>query len=158
MNQSKFYKYLAWSLVGLNIAVLAFFLLSKSDRQHEKPKINNRSEVIELLRLDEQQAVQLNALADEHTRRMHEFRDQQAKILSPYFLNVIYSESMNNDSLLYHDYLESEKAKIEMTYSHFQEIRKMLRDEQIPHFQTFMKKTVDRVLLGKKKIDTKRRK
>lgn len=158
MKQSKFYKYIIWSLIGLNIAVLAFFLISKNDAATKLPIKNNRSEVIALLRLDEQQAAELNKLADEHTRRMIDFKKQQAELLSPYFQNVINAEGkMANDSLQHVDYLALERAKIEMTYAHFQEIKDLLKEEQLPHFQEFMNNTINRVLLGKKKTALKRR-
>lgn len=157
MEQSKFYKYIIVGLVGLNIAVLAFFSLSKPRPPHELSYKNNRAEVIEILHLDDQQATQLKRLADEHVRSMEEFKVQQAAILSPYFISVIDSgESNGIDSLLFQKYQESEKAKIELTYKHFQQIKELLREDQYPYFQKFVHKTVDRVLVGEKK-EMKRR-
>ncbi|MEZ4776901.1 MAG: hypothetical protein R3D00_27250 [Bacteroidia bacterium] len=151
MNQVKFYKYAIWSLIGLNITILAFFLMLRPQPRHHNPNGNLRSEVIEMLHLNTQQASQLNASAEKHTQKMNEINDRQFRLLSPYFGRLITSSENNDTESLLNEYQQLEKEKIEVTYQHLQEIKDLLNDDQMPYFEEFMIKTTDRILLGKKK-------
>lgn len=151
MSQIKFYKYTVWGLLGLNIGVLAFFLLSNPRPRPQALRQNSRSEIIEMLHLNDQQAVKLNELADEHKQKMKEISDRQAQLLSPYFESLVYSdESIEKDSIL-HVYQQSEREKIEETYQHFHEIKALLKEDQLPDFKKFMTRTTGRLLFGDKK-------
>jgi L-lysine 2,3-aminomutase len=151
MNQKRFYKYAIWSLIGLNIAVLAFFVMLRPQPRQHNPQGNFRSEVIEMLHLNTQQASLLNASAEKHTQKMEEIDNRQFRLLSPYFASLITSAENNDKESLLNEYQQLEREKIETTYQHFQEIKDFLDDDQMPYFEEFMRKTTDRILLGKKK-------
>lgn len=151
MDQEKFQKYIIGGLVGLNIAVLAFFLLAKPPRRPQPTFKNNRSEVIEMLHLNNQQAIQLNKLADVHKQKMQEISEHQAKLLLPYFESLVSASQVIEKDSLFKEYQQSEREKIELTYQHLQEIKSLLEEDQLPDFKEFMTKTTNRLLLGNKK-------
>lgn len=150
MNQVKFYKYVIWSLVGLNIAVLAFFVLFRPQTRHHNPQRNFRSEVVEMLHLNNKQTSQLHDAAENHSHKMREISDRQFHLLSPYFASLLSSAENNDKESLLNEYQQLEKEKIKATYQHFQEIKDFLNSDQMPYFEEFMRKTTDRILLGKK--------
>lgn len=149
MNLTKIYKYIILGLVGLNVAILVFFLEPKPRPRHQPPNGNFQSEVIEMLHLNNQQASTLRALADGHKEEIEKINARQASLLTSYFESLDDTlERVNKDSLLNH-FQQSEKEKIEMTYQHFQDIKELLNPEQLPYFEVFMNKTTDRFLIGK---------
>ncbi|MEO0900006.1 MAG: hypothetical protein AAFY71_26565 [Bacteroidota bacterium] len=142
MSQEKFYKYIVASLVGLNVVVLAFFLLAKPKRQPNSSSENIRNEIIELLRLDELQRSTFEASADTHKHQMREFNQREKKLLALYF-KCLSDEPcrIDKDSLL-NQFLLVEKNKIEATYHHFQEIKDILNEDQLSDFEVFMQKVM----------------
>ena len=126
MNQKKIYITIILGLVGLNIVVLAFFLLTRPRPQHHPPPKKFQSEVVKILRLNKQQATTFNALADEHRLQINAINERKAKLLLPYFERLAdTSKRIDADSLL-NQFQQAEKEKIEATYQHFQEIKKIL--------------------------------
>lgn len=151
MSQKKFHIAIIMGLVGLNIVVLAFFLLIKPRPQHHPPPKKFQSEVVKILRLNEQQATTFSALADEHNLQLNAIKERQAKLLLPYFERLVdTSKRVDTDSIL-NQFQQAEKEKIEVTYQHFQEIKKILNKEQLPDFEIFMKRVTDRMLSGEQK-------
>lgn len=152
MSQIKFYKYVIWSLVGLNMVILAFFLLTKPRPRHRPSPKKFQSEVIEIFRLNDQQVAVFRELADEHKQKMNEISEQQATLLLHYFENLAdSSESVGKDRLL-NQYQQSEKEKMEVTYRHFQDIKRLLSKDQLPYFKEFMAEFTERLLHRRKKI------
>lgn len=151
MNQKKFYIATILGLVGLNIVVLAFFLLTKPRPQHHPPPGKFQAEVVKMLRLNKQQATTFSALAEEHNLQMSAINDLQSKLLLPYFERLAdTSKRIDADSIL-NQFQQAEKEKIEVTYQHFQEIKKILNKEQLLDFEIFIKRATDRMLSGKQK-------
>ena len=151
MNQVKFYKYIILGLVGLNIVVLAFFLLTKSRPRHQPPPKNFQAEVVKIFGLDNQQASVFKELADGHKQRMKEIDKQQEKLLLRYFESLTNdSESTDKESLL-NQFQQLEREKIEVTYRHFEEIKKLLNKDQLPEFEEFMKSVTNKLLSSEKK-------
>lgn len=151
MSLIKFYKYIIWGLVGLNITILAFFLLTKPNLQHRPPFKNARSEVIKMLDLNSQQASQLNILADQHKHKLIEIIERQKKLLSSYFESLFDSTENTDKDNIINEYQQLEEKKIEMTYQHFQKIKGLLEKNQLTDFKTFVETTTDKFLLGQKK-------
>ncbi|GAB5554837.1 MAG: hypothetical protein Sapg2KO_44280 [Saprospiraceae bacterium] len=149
MDLTKIYKYIILGLVGLNVAILVFFLKPKPRPRHQPPNGNFQSEVIEMLHLNNQQASTLRVLADGHKQQIEKINERQGSLLISYFESLDDTlERVNKDSLLNH-FQQSEKEKIEMTYQHFQDIKELLNDEQLPYFELFMSKTTERLLLNR---------
>lgn len=151
MVRVKFYQYAIWCLIGFNIAILIFFLIFRPQPRHSNPPVNFRSEVIEMLELNKEQTAQLHSLADSHTRQMTELSDQQYRLLSPYFASLITSAENSDKQSLVLEYQRIEQEKIELTYHHFKEIRELLNEDQLPYFEEFVRRSIDRILLDRKK-------
>lgn len=151
MNQLKFYKYAALGLLGLNLTMIAFFILTKP-KQHPKPKGGDVPEVvIEILKLDEEQRAAFLVSAKHHGETMGEITQQQKSILEPYFHKLIDSnKDLNSDSLLT-QYQNLERQKIELTHQHFQDVKSMLKEDQYANFEVFMNSVLKSVLSEKKK-------
>lgn len=151
MNQKKFYIAIILGLVGLNLVVLAFFLFTRPRSQHRPPPKKFQSEVVKILRLNKQQATTFNALADEHRLQINAINERKAKLLLPYFERLAdTSKRINADSIL-NQLQQAEKEKIEATYQHFQEIKKILSKEQLPDFEILISRITDRILSGEQK-------
>ncbi len=146
MDRVKIYKYGTWSLVALNITVLAFFLFARPRPRPHPPQGSIRAEVIDLLDLDRQQTAQFNAMADDHKNQMKDINGQQKELLAPYFESLVdANESMDKDSLL-EAYQQSEREKIEVTYQHFKDIKGLLTPDQLTDFKEFMEKVTEILL------------
>lgn len=139
MKEKRLYKFIILVLVGLNIAVLAFFL--RELKHQDKPSSNEfRSEVAEILKLNDKQFTHFNILADEHKQQMKELEELQAQLLFPYFESLVdTSQSINKDSLL-NQLQKSEIRKIELTYQHFEKIKNNLNKDQVAEFKLFVNK------------------
>ncbi len=151
MNQAKFYKYAAWSLLLLNVVIIAFFFLTKPGPPPPKQGINFQSEVIDLLQLEGQQVTTFRKLATEHYQKSKSINDQQQKLLLPYFENLIDPSMAINEEDILSQFQELEGEKIKITHQHLQDIKNILDDTQIPHFERFAKRFIDQILIEKEK-------
>lgn len=150
MSQLKFYKYATWGLLFLNIAVLAFFLLTKPKPPHHSPN-DFQSEVIEILNLNSQQKSTFRKLAEAHNQKMKSIIEQQQKLLPPYFESLADSSSNIDKEAILNQFQQMEREKIEVTYQHFQDIKLILDENQLPHFEKLIGRLVDKLLLNNKK-------
>lgn len=145
MTQSKFYKIIILCLSVLNVAILLYFLLHSSSIQ--KPRnIDTRSEVIEILQLDDEQAALFNDLADAHKSKMEELDKEKSNLIYAYFETL--SDTTEMDSmegyLIELEAMESEK--VEATYQHFIEIKSILTVEQLSEYEVFVDKITQKLL------------
>lgn len=149
MSQLNFYKYATWALLFLNLAVLVFFILTRPRHHHHPSTKDFRSEVINILNLNDQQQSAFRKLAHEHNQSMIMLKEQQQDLLPPYFANLAEpSESIDPDKILT-KFQQLEREKIEVTYQHFQDIKNLLNQEQLPYFKGLMGKLIDELLLEK---------
>ncbi|WP_424001235.1 hypothetical protein [Maribacter sp. IgM3_T14_3] len=145
MSKKGFYKLVILTLVALNIAIVAFFL-TKLKPQDKASVKNIRSEILEILHLNKEQAATFNKLADEHKQQMRVLDAQQAKLLYPYFESLADSSiHIEKDSIL-HQIQLSERQKIELTHRHFEKIKKLLNEDQKPYFKIFTKKITQKLI------------
>ena len=152
MNQLKFFKLLVWILLAINLAIVSFLIVSSNKSRPEPPR-PQRTGAVELLNLDGKQHELFMVSAKKHGREISEVEKQQKKILEAYF-SPLTNEKTNvpTDSLIVL-LQEIEKTKVELTMTHFQEIKAILRPEQNANFQRFM----DHVLKSVIRPDKKRR-
>lgn len=152
MNQLKFYKYSTLGLLLLNIAMIAFFVLTKPKRPpHHKKGMGTPEKIIDVLNLDEEQRTVFLESAKEHGNKVEEINQQQKSILKPYFNSLIDSNNVSNLDSLLTQYQNLERNKIELTYRHFQEVKTTLKKEQQANFEPFMKKVLEGILPENKK-------
>ena len=150
MKKEKFYQYIIFCLIGLNVIILAFFLLTKSSIKHQPPSNNFRAEVIKTFDFDSRQASVFKGLAKEHKQKMNEINFKQSKLLAAYFKTLTsISDSIDKEEILNEIEL-LEREKIEFTYNHFEEIKKIITRKQLPEFERFMRRVTDKLLSGQK--------
>ena len=148
MNQKRVHELIILCLVGLNIVMIVFFL-TKKPNVAEKPKHRSiRSEIIDILRLNNEQIIDFHDLADSHKHQMREIEVKQARLLMPYFERLIDSSVQIDKDQLLSRLQKLERRKVELTYEHFKDIKELLKKDQMHDFEFFMKK-VSKVLIDK---------
>ena len=135
MKQLQFYKYATLGLLVLNLLMISFFIITRGGRPMHH---HSASRAIDLLKLNEQQHVQFLASAQKHEQAMNQINLAQSDLLKPYFSqltttthNVASENTLDKIQVL-------EKRKIEATYQHFEEVKNILTEEQLPDFNIFM--------------------
>ncbi len=141
MKQLQFYKYATIGLLLLNLGMLTFFFLTKP--KHHSRKDFKRG-AVDILKLDDEQRETFFNLVKGHQQKMKVFSQHQKELLSPYFNSLIDSTEVNQD--VFDKVEELERQKIESIYQHFQEIKSILREEQMPGFEEFMNHVMKRIL------------
>lgn len=147
MKQIKFYKITTLVLLILNISVLTFFFITKPNPQHG-PRGNNpyMKEVVKKLHLDEEQNVKFSESARKHNQKMVEISHAQKKLLKPYFLSIsLENKAIDKDSILT-EIQKLEVDKINETYLHFEEVKKLLKPEQQKSFEEFLSKAINKIM------------
>lgn len=151
MSQLTFYKYASLSLLLLNVAVIGFFLLTKPAPPPRMGEHNFQYEVIEMLHLNEEQVTSFRAFAQGHNQQMTSINEQQQKLLRPYFESLANpSVGMDKASVL-NQFQQLEREKIEVTYQHFEDLKLILNEVQLTHFETFISRYIDVFLSGETK-------
>lgn len=157
MNQLTFFKYATWGLLVLNIVGLTFFLLTKPRPSHRSSPHDFQAEIIETLQLDSQQVATFRKLAYDHRQNIQSINEQQQQLLPPYFESLSDpATGIDGDSIL-NQFQRIEREKIELTYQHFLDLKLMLDESQLPHFDSLIDRLVDRLLLEKGKNRPPRR-
>lgn len=151
MNQLTFYKYAAGGLLLLNMVIISFFLFTKPNLPlHGPPPSSFQKEVIDVLHLDAQQTNMFKALAKEHNQKITVLKEQQQTLLLPYFESLANTSIQIEKEDVLNQFQQLEKEKIEVTHQHFQEIKNLLNESQLPHFKDFLDKFIDRLILSDK--------
>lgn len=148
MAFSEFYKYAAIALLCLNIGILTFFFLGAKKHQHHH---HHMSTIKDILQLDKAQNELFLQYAKAHNNKINSLNNQQKEQLEPYFYQHIYfDETFNQDSII-RLVQNIERQKIEITFQHYEEIKGLLKADQKPHFEEFMKKSLELILHKRKK-------
>lgn len=151
MSQLTFYKYASLSLLVLNVAIIGFFLLTKPAPPPRSGGRDFQAEAIKILSLNEEQVISFRAFAQEHKQQMTGVNEQQQKLLRPYF------ESLANPSIgidqtdALNQFQQLEREKIEVTYQHFQDLKSILNEAQLTHFEKFISRYIDVFLASEEK-------
>lgn len=148
MSKLNFYKYAAFGLLLLNLALVAFFFLTKP--RHPGHPRGGPKNAKDSLQLDEQQHEAFLENAKRHTSEMEQLNDHQRTLLQTYFQQLFNQDlSVASDSLL-GEFQLLEKQKIESVFQHFQAVQSILRPEQMADFESFVRRILNDALLPKK--------
>lgn len=135
MKKLQFYKYTTWGLLGLNLAMLAFFAFSKPHHSLRKGK---RGGIVKRLDLNQQQYGEFQDYAKLHHQTVTTISRRQEHLLKPYFYQLADS-TLTVDSVAVLDEVQQlERKKITAIHQHFQDVRSILRKEQEPKFELFI--------------------
>ena len=147
MNQLPFYKYAAGAMMLLNMALVVFFLLTKPDPPRGDVGRNFRPKAMEILQLDTSQQTTFVQLAERHNQQMKALSEQQRVHLKSYFGSLLDSTKVSDTAVLIQEIPQREREKVEITYQHFQEVRSLLTEEQLPYFEQFVSQALNILLL-----------
>ncbi len=149
MKQLQFFKYATISLILLNVILLGFLLFKRPPFPHKKD--NNQKNAKEYLNLSKEQNESFLKLANQHIQDMKDLNEQQRDLLKVYFEGLVYpNDNHTQDSILL-KVQDVERTKIESTYQHFTDVKKLLDPDQHKGFEVFLNHAIDRILLKEKK-------
>lgn len=141
MDKLRFYKYATLGLVLLNIFILVFFIVIVGPPGRGGM---GRARAMDLLKMNKAQNESFEVSVVKHEERLDDFSKEQRKIVEAYFLRLINDDSKINADSLEQKLAALEVQKIQSTYQHFEEVKSSLSEEQIEHFDTFMRKVLNR--------------
>lgn len=149
MNKLFWYKLTSLGLLTLNISILLIFFLNKPSRPHMPPPPGNnvevRAEVARILHLNEKQKETFVEMASEHHRQLALIKEKQYEKLAPIFDGLVEenNESMAAKDSLMKEFERLESEKIQITYQHFREVRKLLNEDQMVYYEEFMQRVLN---------------
>ncbi len=159
MRQLTFFKYATAVLLLINVAMIAFFILTQPggpDGPH--PRGNNvaagkqfERKAIAILGLEEEQQTAFIKLAHGHALEVDKIDRAQQKVLQPYFESIIDSSQVAHKEKFLAELQQLEKYKVEYTYQHFKEVQALLKPEQQGNFKTFVRRALEVILVHNKK-------
>lgn len=130
MSKIQLYKYAAIGLLVLNLTLLGFFMQTKGGPPpHMKPPHK-------VLNLTSDQEKLFHEFVREHQNKMASIDKQQATLLANFFKTATEDtpapippglETLNKD-------------KIEATYQHLIQVKSLLTEDQLPHFDKFVER------------------
>ncbi|MBT8229192.1 MAG: hypothetical protein KJO50_02965 [Bacteroidia bacterium] len=150
MKQLQFYKYAALGLLILNLSMITFFFLTKPKKPlHPGP--GGPEKAGDILKLDDQQTERFLKFAERHSRQIDIVDMQQRKLMKPYFKSIITGEGTEINDNRIEQALQLERKKIESTYSHFGDIKTLLKSEQQTNFEKFIDHALGKILKEQRK-------
>lgn len=149
MNQLKFYKYATGILLIFNLAMLSFFFITKPKGPIRHGDVKERAK--DFLKLDEEQHAAFLTSANKHKASMNQIDEEQSELLKGYFNSLVVSSETIDKAAVLEKVKTLEGQKIASTYEHFEEIKTILKPEQQPNFEQFMKDILSFRLMVKKK-------
>jgi periplasmic protein CpxP/Spy len=138
-------KYLVAAALVINAATLIFFWYNRPP-QDEKSGLRPARVLIEELKLDEKQQAIFHPLREQH----HQAHDSLLKIIADKRQILYRQKQVANDSILHQIGLLNQEIE-RITYNHFMDIRKICTPEQQAQMDILLEKTVQNILMPKKK-------
>lgn len=156
MKALQYYKYATWLLLALNLAMVAFFLLTRPPHNHERrggeqEKHDFRNQAIDILALDEVQKEAFLKSVKIHSETMVAIDEQERPLLKKYFQPLLDTTLTIDQVEVMNSILVLEKKKIAHTYQHFSEINTLMRADQEANFADFLQNALEILLLENKK-------
>lgn len=135
MKKETFYRILIGILLVLNLMQIGFFLFTKPPHP---PKHRFKGHAHEILHLTEDQSYQFRNIADAHHKNMKFFDNEERKWLTIYFKEGS-EESLNELERIH-------QQKIEFTKAHFEDVKAMLNEDQLPYFEPFKEEVLKKIM------------
>lgn len=136
MKRETAYKVAVIVLLIVNLVQVSFpFLAKKTPKDSGRDRKPN---AIEILHLDASQNLMFKEFSKEHRKAMVLLQEEQKQCVRHYF-------SQPTDSLLNH-IKNLEAKKIKTTKKHFEDMRSVLKEEQLDDYENFKKKALKYIL------------
>ncbi len=152
MSNSKVYKIGFFVMLVINIAVMTFLLIGPPPPQHEPGVPHHqdiKDEISDRLKLTAEQKEKYLELAVEHREELRTIERSQKELASQYlgFLKTTGVPEAEMEEVL-SQLSQLESAKIDATYEHFEELKKLCTTSQLADFDNIMDQVI-RVLLDR---------
>lgn len=155
MTQLQFFKIGFIVLIVVNIALVTFLMIGGPGGNRpphpDKGAASFRNEVGAILDLTKEQQAQFNDLATEHRQQMTDIEAEEKEILRSYFDGLINPEGLEDRDKQMATLQELKRQKVELTYNHFEMVKGMLNESQLPKFKDFTSQAIERILVDNKK-------
>jgi len=138
MKKETVYKIIILILVGLNVLQLAPILLMHKPHQPQNERFEQLA--VQKMKLTKEQQDKFLEFAHAHRERMMQLFDRQSDIVVAYFTQPA-------DSLL-EQLTQIEREKVEATQQHFNQIKNILNENQLPLFYEFKQQALRSILEG----------
>lgn len=153
MKPLTFFKYTTIGLILLNVFVLSFFLLRESqDRPRPpRPRTDFQQDAIIMLGLTYEQEAVFSELAEEHEQQIRKLNREQETLIVPLFESVT-DPTIELDSLtVLEQFDQIQRQKLVLTRNHLLEIKDLLNEEQLPDFEIFVDRVMERTISKRQK-------
>jgi hypothetical protein len=140
MNKLKFYKVAAISLLILNVILVSAFLITKPKG---RPGGIDRLNVKDHFKMDESQHDLFLKNVEIHHEEMTAIKDKQLEIIKTYLYNIRNSQESDEQSATIQMIKDLEGRKLTSTYNHLNDLKNILKEEQLPLFDSFLKHRLD---------------
>lgn len=133
-------------LMLMNVALVFVILNNKDDhRPPHPPRAGFKFEVINAIGFDEKQAEAYDELTQQHHIAMVKLEEARGEQLALRFSSLSGNDSLDEEAILRE--LESlERQRVEITYSHFEDVRALCRPDQIEAYNLIVKRAVQALL------------
>tara|TARA_R110000737_G_scaffold350070_2_gene387991 strand:+ start:1295 stop:1762 length:468 start_codon:yes stop_codon:yes gene_type:complete len=140
MNKLKFYKVATILLLILNVVLVSAFLITKPKGG---PGGNDRINVQDHFKMDETQHDLFLKKVEMHHDEMKSIKEKQIEMLKSYLSNVNESQNSEGKEVVMNMVKELEGNKLTSTYNHLKEVKSILKDDQLPLFDSFLKHRIE---------------
>ncbi len=138
MEQNRFFKLASAFLLIINILLLVFLYFGR--RSKPNPSRSLLPEAIRILDLDERQEADFKLLASEHNKQLGRISKEKSELISLHFEKLKDPSLADEEMSPPRRIQELEGEKILVTYAHFQDVKALLRQDQLSNFDTFLEK------------------
>lgn len=139
---SKLFKTGFFILLAVNVALIVVTMLPKQKRPPmNKNRRDIKDEISETLGFNEQQKKTFEELAKAHNSQMKALEADEKKLITQYF-NRIMQESNGEEKAILDQIKQTQENKINVTYEHFEDLKKLCNKEQMEQFDDIVKKLI----------------
>lgn len=136
MDKLKVYQVATFSMILLNLSLLAFLFLGG-------PGHNRANHYSSELELDAEQKSQFQQLTKDHSQLVRRLNEQEVTLLEAYFQKA---DEFETPPSFPAEVLDIKQQKVTATFQHFQDIKSILRPEQKELFPSFINQSLERIL------------
>lgn len=140
MKRDRFYKVIIIALLVLNFALLGYMWVGNRHIQHALPQHGEPAGfIIERLQLDQNQQLAFEKLKHAHQKASRHLKEESRRLHDALFssLHEVPDNHTNVDSILLL-IAQNDSAKEQLNYSHFKELKTILKPEQYKLYDAFI--------------------
>lgn len=138
MKRETLYKIAVIVLLAVNVVQISALFLTKRPPDREQRPRDGKPDAVSILQLDTIQNKKFKEFSEQHHRAMSRLQQEQKRYVEDYFIQP-------SDSLL-NSIKEIEVKKIETLEKHFEDMKSVLEDDQLPYYGEFKDKAVKYIL------------